>query len=235
MEKLKRIKTTSLRAQTYASLKSQLMKGVWKVGDKIPSESELCASLGVSRVTVRTAIQQLEILGLVETRHGGGTYVRSFGTADAMDILHPIMQVRKNQDVITVLEYRKIVEKGAVRLAAARATEADLQSLEESYAAMCACAGDPERFAEADLDFHLRIARMSRNPILIKVCEIVHEILATAMTDIVTLLGPEQGVKYHRLIIDTLRKRDADACEALMGEHIELTIESMLRIELPAE
>lgn len=231
MEKLKRIKTTSLRVQTYTRLKSQIMKGSWKAGDKIPSEKELCASLGVSRVTVRTAIQQLEILGLVETRHGGGTYVRDFGTADAMDALHPIMQVRKNQDIITVLEYRKIVEKGASRLAAIRSTEEDLRSLEESYAAMCACAGDPERFAAADLEFHLRIARISRNPILIKVCEIIRGILAAAMTDIVALLGPEQGVKYHRLIIDSLARKDADTSEALMGEHIDLTIESMLHVE----
>ena len=72
MVKLQKIKMESLRSQVYMQLKSQLMQGVWKIGEKLPSESELCASLGVSRVTVRAAIQQLEILGLVETRHGGG-------------------------------------------------------------------------------------------------------------------------------------------------------------------
>ncbi len=75
MAKLQKIKVESLRSQVYMQLKNQLMAGVWKVGEKLPSENELCASLGVSRVTVRAAIQQLEILGLVETRHGDGNFV----------------------------------------------------------------------------------------------------------------------------------------------------------------
>ena len=75
MATLKRIKTESLRSQVYMQLKSQLMEGVWKVGERLPSENELCNILGVSRVTVRAAIQQLEILGLVETKHGGGNFV----------------------------------------------------------------------------------------------------------------------------------------------------------------
>ena len=67
---LKSIKKESLRSQVYVQLKAQLMEGVWKVGEKLPSENELCATFGVSRVTVRAALQQLEILGLVETKHG---------------------------------------------------------------------------------------------------------------------------------------------------------------------
>ncbi len=111
MPKLKRVKTESLRSQVYVQLKSKLMEGVWKIGEKMPSENELCESFGVSRVTVRAALQQLGILGLVETKHGGGTFVRDFSTIDAVDALHPLMQINKNQDLITVLIYRKISRK----------------------------------------------------------------------------------------------------------------------------
>lgn len=111
MAKLKKIKTESLRSQVYMQLKSQL-NGVWKAGEKLPSESELCDTFGVSRVTVRAAIQQLEILGLIETQHGGGNFVRDFSTINALDTLHPLIQISENQDIITVLEYRKIIEKG---------------------------------------------------------------------------------------------------------------------------
>jgi GntR family transcriptional repressor for pyruvate dehydrogenase complex len=98
MAKLERVKVESLRSQVYVQLKERLMEGEWGIGQKMPSENELCRSFGVSRVTVRAAIQQLEILGLVETKHGGGTYVRDFSTADLMDAFHPRMQIQRHQD-----------------------------------------------------------------------------------------------------------------------------------------
>ena len=228
MDNLKKIKTKSLRSQVYTQLKSQLMKGAWKIGEKLPSENELCVSFGVSRVTVRAAIQQLEILGLVETKHGGGTYVKDFSTIDRVHTLHPLMQIHRNQDVITVLEYRKVIEKGAIVLAASKAGPKDIKLLEENYASMLSFTDEPERFAKADLLFHYLIAQASRNPILIKVYEIINEILAVAMVDIVRMLGCEQGIKYHRLLIDALQKGDKAECEALMDEHIEKTIQSIV-------
>jgi len=81
--KLERVKADSLRSQVYIQLKKRLMEGVWKIGEKLPSENELCGVFGVSRVTVRAALQQLEILGLVETKHGGGTFVKDFSTISA--------------------------------------------------------------------------------------------------------------------------------------------------------
>ena len=174
-------------------LKAKLLEGVWKTGEKIPSENELCESFGVSRVTVRAAIQQLEILGLVETKHGGGTFVKDFSSISAMNAFHPIMQINKNQDVITVLEYRKIIEKGTIGLAVPKLTEKDIEFLEETYETMKGCTDDAEKHAKADHLFHYRIAQIARNPIIMKVYDIIDQILATAMVDIVKLLGSEMG------------------------------------------
>ena len=231
MAKLERIKTDSLRAQVYSQLKKQLMEGVWKTGEKIPSENELCGSFGVSRVTVRAAIQQLEILGLVETKHGGGTFVRDYSSMNAMTDLHSLMQISKNQDIITVLEFRKIIEKGAIGLAVARITDKDIEDLEDTYAALRTNTDDPEAFARSDHAFHYRIAQIARNPIIAKVYDVIDEILSSAMVDIVRLLGSEMGLRYHRKLIDALKSGNKPACEELMEAHIEVTIQAILAQE----
>jgi len=225
---LKSIKKESLRSQVYVQLKSQLMEGVWKVGEKLPSENELCASLGVSRVTVRAALQQLEILGLVETKHGGGNFVRDFSTINAMDAFHPLIQINENQDIITVLEYRKIIEKGAIALAAPRITKKDIAFLEDTYATMVACTNDAKKHANADYLFHYRLVQIAQNPIVTKVYGIITVILSAAIVDIVDLLGCEIGLRYHRKLIDALKKGDRLMCEALMDAHIEETIQAIL-------
>ena len=227
MVKLKKIKTESLRSQVYRQLKAQLAKGVWKAGERLPSESELCATFGVSRVTVRAAIQQLEILGLVETRHGGGNFVRDFSTIQAMDTLHPLIQINENQDIITVLEYRKIIEKGTIALAVPKVSEADIAYLEETYATMVRLpdSGDRIRQAEADHLFHYRLAQIAQNPIVVKVHELINVILSSAMLDVVGLLGTELGLRYHRQLIDAIQRGDKALCERLMEAHIEETID----------
>ena len=231
MAKLKKIKTESLRSQVYMQLKSQLMAGVWKAGEKLPSENELCETFGVSRVTVRAAIQQLEILGLIETQHGGGNFVRDFSTIDAMDALHPLIQISENQDIITVLEYRKIIEKGTIGLAVPKVTDIDIAYLEDTYATMVKLAdsGDCVRQAAADHLFHYRLAQIAQNPIIIKVYELINVILSSAMVDIVGLLGTEMGLRYHRKLIDALKSGDKERCERLMDDHIEETIQEILK------
>lgn len=231
MAKLKKIKTESLRSQVYVQLKSMLMRGAWKVGEKLPSENELCQTLGVSRVTVRAAIQQLEILGLVETQHGGGNFVKDFSTINAMDTFHPLIQISENQDIITVLEYRKIVEKGTIGLVVPKISDRDIEYLEETYTMMLALANSnkAEEQANADHLFHYRLAEISQNPIIVKVYEIINVILSAAMVDIVELLGTEIGLRYHRQLIDALKNRDKALCEELMDEHIEETIQEILK------
>jgi GntR family transcriptional regulator, transcriptional repressor for pyruvate dehydrogenase complex len=231
LDTCQRLKTGFLRSQVYSQLKSQLMKGDWKVGEKLPSENELCTLLSVSRVTVRTALQQLEILGLVETRHGGGTFVRDFSSIDAVDTFHPLVQLQHNQDLITVLEYRKIIEKGTIGIAVMKITESDILGLEDNYTKMLSLTEDPETFAVIDLEFHYRIAQIARNPIIMKVYQIIDEILSAAMKDIVKLLGPGLGIKYHKEIIEALKRGKKSECEPLMEEHIERTIQAVIRAE----
>jgi GntR family transcriptional repressor for pyruvate dehydrogenase complex len=220
-----KIKSESLTTKVYAKLKQQLMEGVWQEGEKLPSESKLCEMFGVSRVTVRAAIQQLAILGLVQTKQGGGTFVKSGLSISQFDSLYSVMPIQKNQDLIVVLEYRKIMEKGTIALAQEKVTPQDIDELEKIYQRMQQSKDDLKTFSEADIAFHFKIGEISRNPIVIKVYDLIWGILSVAMTEITNIQGTQYGLKYHRMLIDALKKRDKAKCEALMEEHIEFTIQ----------
>ena len=225
---IKRVKSEPLRAKVYAQLKEKLLWGEWKDGEKLPSESDLCKLFGVSRVTVRAAVQQLEILGLVEIRQGGGTFVRNFSSLDTTDSLQPLIQIQKHQDIITVLEYRKIIEKGTIGLAQEKIVPEDIESLEAIYKTMKQSTSDINLFSEADLAFHYCIAQISRNPMILKTYTMINEILSQAMSDIVSLLGCGDGLTYHRRIIEALKAGDKQNSENIMEEHIDITIKRVL-------
>ena len=223
MHNIQKIKAESLRAQVYATLKEKLMQGAWQEGEKLPSEH-------VSRVTIRAALQQLEILGLVETKQGGGTFVKQFSTCLNINTFHPLIQIQRNRDLIIVMEYRKIIEKGTAGLAREKITAGDFAALEETYATMSDESRDIDEFIRADYAFHYEIARISRNAMIVKVYELINEILFTAMRDIVHLAGRNNGLVYHRKIIDALQTGNKGDCEAMMEEHIEKNIEVLREI-----
>jgi GntR family transcriptional repressor for pyruvate dehydrogenase complex len=87
--------------------------------------------------------------------------------------------------------------------------------------------GASAAYIEADLAFHYRLALITRNPIIIKVYDLLNDILSTAMKDIVRLLGRKIGLTYHRKIIDALKRGDKGECESLMEEHIEANIQAL--------
>ncbi|HEY9054604.1 MAG TPA: FadR/GntR family transcriptional regulator [Rectinemataceae bacterium] len=228
MAKLHRVKTDSLRAQIYVQLKNQLLNGAWKPGEKLPSENQLCETFGVSRVTVRAALQQLEILGMVKTKHGGGTYALELPAVITINNLQPTMLNNRNHDIITVLEYRKIIEKGTIGLAVEKICNKDFEYLEETYKTMQASVDDHARFAQADFSFHLRIAEIANNPIINNLYHLINQIMTASMSDIVDLLGCEIGLYYHRKLIDALKARDKPACESEMEKHIDVTIQAIV-------
>jgi GntR family transcriptional repressor for pyruvate dehydrogenase complex len=223
---LKRVKRRSVATQVYEQLKTQVLHRVWLPGSKLPSENELAARLGVSRVSVREGLQRLVSLGLLETRHGEGTFVRGYGAENAMNALLPMLAL-SSTDIFDVLEYRRFMEKGTVALVAEKATAEDIAMLKQCYAAMVEQQFDTGGFAHADLEFHLALARASGNPIIMKVNSIIRDILSVSMESIVKRLGTADGLYYHQKIIEAIEAHDTRLAEGIMEEHIVRTIQRL--------
>jgi GntR family transcriptional repressor for pyruvate dehydrogenase complex len=221
---LKTIKRPSIKDQVFAQLRDQIVRGSWIPGSKIPSEKELAEGMGVSRVSVREGLQMLVTLGLLETRHGEGTFVREFTGDTYMNDLFPLLTLGK-AGLFHVLEYRRVMEKGTAAIVAEKATDETIRGLESCYANMEKCRDDVTAFAVADLDFHLYLAKATGNPLIIKVTDIIRSILTVSMENIVSTLGVKDGLDYHKRIIEAVKARDAALAERLMEEHVVRTIE----------
>ena len=121
-------KKTSAADAVFEALRSQISSGVWKVGDRLPSEGELAERYGVNRLTVRVALQKLNALGVVETRAGAGTHVIEF---DFENYLRMASKFYGRGDMLQeVTEFRNHMEIECARLACERATDEDLAELE---------------------------------------------------------------------------------------------------------
>lgn len=137
------VKRPRLSSEILARLQQGIRDGVLNVGDKLPSERELAESMGVSRNSVREAIRALEALGVIEVRHGDGTFIRE---PDVASLLGPYFDVlhEKGTFLKEVLEFRRLLEPSLAHLAAERATDDDLQDFRYLWGE-----GRPARSAEA--------------------------------------------------------------------------------------
>jgi GntR family transcriptional repressor for pyruvate dehydrogenase complex len=222
-DSLARVKRTRIKEQIFEQLRDQIVRGAWPPGTKIPSENELTKRLGVSRVSLREALHMLASLGLLESRQGGGTFVKAYSGEILFNPLFPMIALEKT-DILNVLEYRRIVEKGTAGLAAEKAGAKEIEALEDAYREMTRVQGNAHAFARADLDFHLALARATGNPIIIKVNDIIKSVLSASMDRIVSSLGVSDGLSYHRRILAAVRAHDALSAESLMEEHLARTI-----------
>ncbi len=225
-ETLTRVSRASVKNQVFEQLRDRITERTWLPGTKIPSEKSLADMLGVSRVSVREALQMLSSLGLLETTHGGGTYVREYSGEVFLNPLLPMLAL-DTPDILHVLEYRKMIEKGIVSLVVERAGSAEIEELESAFHAMVEHKNDPRAFAQADLSFHLALARATANPVVIKVNAVITDILKVSMYGIVDSLGTKDGLYYHRKILDAIKARKGSRAESLMAEHVERTIQRL--------
>jgi GntR family transcriptional repressor for pyruvate dehydrogenase complex len=217
------VQRAGVKNQVFEQIRDRILARSWAPGAKIPSENALAGALGVSRVSIREALHMLASLGLLETRHGGGTFVREYSGEIFLNPLLPMLAL-DTPDILHVLEYRKIVERGIVSLVVERAGEAEVEEIERAFRDMQRHKDDAHAFAQADLSFHLALAKATGNPVVIKVNAVITDILKVSMYGIVESLGTRDGLYYHRRILDAIKAGDGPRAESLMEEHVERTI-----------
>jgi GntR family transcriptional regulator, transcriptional repressor for pyruvate dehydrogenase complex len=223
----------SLARTLVDSLSESIRSCVFRPGDKLPTESEIMRQYGVSRTVVREAISSLQAAGLVETRHGIGTFVRS-APAGLEFRIDPdtIITLR---DVLAMLELRISLETAAAGLAAARRSEAQLgemlRAIEVFDASVDLC-GDA---ATPDFQFHLQVAYATGNRYF---AEVMSYLGTTTIprTRINSLPGEgEQSVylklvnQQHRDIYEAILRRDPEAARAAMRVHLSRSYERLRR------
>jgi len=205
-----------------------ISEGSLKPGDKLPSERELAEMFRVSRSSLRDGIRKLELLGLVEARHGEGTIVRDL-SADSLVSPIASMLVRKRQLVAELLDVRKMLEPPLAGRAATNASADDIVHLADILRRQGEKVRRGELAIEEDSEFHYNIARAARNSVIMKVLDVLMGLLRKTRERSLQVGGRlQRSFAGHRRILRAIERRDAAAAEAAMRRHLE-QIEEIIR------
>lgn len=218
-------KEGNLSDTIYHDLVEAIGNGAFAMGDRLPPENVLKERYGVSRNTIRLVLNRLCALGIVETRRGDGSFVRKVGANVALNMVAPTLLFEKH-DLAHLLELRKAVEVYAVRLAAERATDADIAKMRANLKQMQRSMGDMGKFERADMEMHLNVARATGNEMFSSILEIVHQVLKKEMASLFVRQGHDiDSYFYHNAIFECITKQKPDEAAYMMEKHLSLVIE----------
>src|SRR5207248_3181058 len=226
---------TVRKVRRYEQVAEQIRKliasGALKAGDKLPSERDLCRTLGVGRSSIRDAVRTLEVMGILEPRQGHGTLVRDL-SADALVVPLASVLTRKREMVAELLDVRRILEPALAARAARNASDDEIAELEEILRRQEQKLQRGEPAIEEDSQFHYALALAARNSVLQRVLDVLMDLLRESRTRSLQVPGRlERSYAGHRRILRAVKRRDAKAAEKAVRQHLS-EIEAILMRQL---
>jgi len=221
------------RSRLYQGIVEQieglLEKGDLRAGDQLPPERQLAEQFQVSRASVREALRTLELLGVVETRAGGGTFVRQ---TSPDDLTRPLTSlIARGHSLADVIEFRGLIEPAIAALAAERVTQPQLTELGEIFSEQERKVEAGEPYAEEDTRFHELIGEASRNELLTTILGVIWDVLRESREQwLQTNQRAHSSLDAHRRILAALAAHDPDAARRAAAEHIKAVGEGILRL-----
>jgi GntR family transcriptional repressor for pyruvate dehydrogenase complex len=222
-----------LSEQISARLLSLIKERRLRPGDKLPPERELAAMIEVSRPSLREALRALALMNIIEIRQGDGTYITSLEPSLLVEHLDFVFSL-DDSTFLELFEARKILEAGAIALAAQRITDDEIAELEACLERSHKSVEDCQAFLQTDLELHERITEAARNPVLIRIMAAVSQLGIASRRRTTEIPGvPEQVLDDHRAIVIALKTRDPEAARQAMLQHLN-KVEQYLRKEIIA-
>jgi GntR family transcriptional repressor for pyruvate dehydrogenase complex len=222
------IKPKRVSDLVFEQLRDLIFKGQLRPGGRVLTERELAESLGVSRPTVREAINRLVTLGLLEHRQGQGTFVVCPSCEQ-----NPLgMPPDEKLSLADLLEVRLGLECNAVTMAARRATEEDIRDMEKCLREMSARIEAGELGSSADVAFHMAIAYATKNMAQIHIMKNFYDLLFYGIKSNLQYLYAQPATLevitlQHQNILQAIRQRDCDLASKEMRNHIDFVLEFM--------
>lgn len=227
---MNRIRRISLSEQVLNSILQYVKEHNIAVGDQLPTETDFAAMLGVSRTSVREAMKALSINKAIESIPGKGSFVRPAMLNLMLDQSSELV-VKAKATISQIMEVRTAMEVLAVELAIERGTDEELALVREATQNLHEAIQSGNPWAIAGSSFHIRIAEMSKNPLLLKNVQMLSssigkykDALFAANTDM------ELYMREHQNILDALYRRDKKAARKAMIRHMEITKTDLLHL-----
>jgi len=192
----------------------------WNEGDRIPSERELCQRLGVGRASLREALKALEIIGMIETRLGEGTFVCRRSEFLSRPLLWAIASSLESE-IDELIEARRSLEVELAGFAAERAGPADLELMKRYLQQMESSLDAPSMFLEADLGFHLAVGDSAHNRILRNALELMRNLMREWIAQALQLPDVSaEALQQHTAIFRAITSHNPSEARLAMANHL---------------
>lgn len=242
VDQLKKIEIPHVSDLIIKRVYDLLLDGTLKPGDQLPSEAQLQKALGVAKQQLKIAFNKLELYGVLETRPQAGTFVADINTRILVGLIDNILNIGEGYDPLSLADTRTTLEVRAVELAAQRIDDEEFSRIVEANDIFFERSQKTYRVIEDDIFFHQEIVKYSKSPTLIALYSFITRPLIEVWKrmDLFDLDRThrrlEMTFEEHTLILDGLKKRDAEASAKAMKAHLESVYgETELLIEIVSQ
>jgi GntR family transcriptional repressor for pyruvate dehydrogenase complex len=219
-------------------LKKLISDGAVKVGDRLPPERDLAEQMGVSRASVREALQQLEMQGMLEIVHGGGSVVRNMTGQEIRKTLEIFLEQDRKR-VLELAELRAFMEAWAAKEAAKNRTDAELETMRGYLEEMERDFEKGQIRYDIDFKYHTEIAAATHNTIYLHLIDNIYTLISYSIKvhreEVFTGRGDQETIlNHHRAVYNAIRDRAPEAAEEAMKEHLVFVVREFKRKFFPA-
>jgi GntR family transcriptional repressor for pyruvate dehydrogenase complex len=223
----KSIKHTKISNEIVNQIKNQISEGILKPGDRLPPERDLVKEFGVSRPSLREALNSLVAMGFLEVK-GKRTYIKSVASESMLDPLSLLIKT-DTQKIFDLIEVRKAIEAWGAFLAAQRATEEDIKQLENILEEMGKAFEQGRSWEKQDADFHLGIAQATHNTIHTHMMSTIYDFLRESVARVFRDRSKvKKLLDHHYRIFSAIKSHSPDKARERTLEHLNY-VESELK------
>lgn len=219
---------TTLSAAVFEQLISFVVNGHWKAGDRIPPERDLCVELGIARTSLREALKAMELVGMLDSRVGDGTFICPRSEFLARPMLWAFTGT-DHQELRDLAEARSLLEQDIAVLAAMRASDAEIKAIGDTVETTRTNLAEGQSILESDLAFHAAIAAAAHNDVLSNAVQLLRNLQRHWISlKLQVPNSPGEVFKQHIAIYDAIRSRDLVGARAAMRDHLDRNVKQVV-------
>ncbi|HBP38849.1 MAG TPA: GntR family transcriptional regulator [Clostridiales bacterium] len=223
------VKKTRLYEEIVKQILDKIKTGELKPGDRLPTERDLALQLKVSRTAIREALRSMELMGLIDSRVGGGTFIKEMTLEYLMDPFAGVL-AKNDRLIIELIEVRLLLEVEIARQAARKITTPQIDELDNTLAMMEKEIAEGGLGLKGDNAFHQALANAADNLAMMSITRLCGELLNSTRKAALEALGDLQiGVRHHRSIFTAVKAGDSEEAGRLMRLHLETAYQNLAR------
>ncbi|WP_010272541.1 FadR/GntR family transcriptional regulator [Paenibacillus senegalensis] len=221
----------SIVDKVYRYCAERIQLGEWKAGDKIPSESELSAELGASKVSIRAALQMLRTMGMITTYQGKGSFVSHYAQDMEKSPSRVIVNITP-KELLDITEFREAVEVKAVELCIQNATPENLEEIKEALSEMESSTHDYVKYTKADAKFHFAILKGAQNPVLYQSVTSIQSEFVRCLDELNRVFvshNLQDSFKLHKQLYEAISMKDEKLAVSLVMLNLRRNVQRIKR------